>query len=111
MSMTREQLVLSIKSAEQALKAAKTDLEAFDDAPEQNRFGSLEKAEEILTERLDERARDACEGAGKRGASAYKCRFTVGDVAYIGTVKIDYNRHDKTYYFVDEVSFSYEIVG
>jgi hypothetical protein len=53
-------------------------------------------------------ASNACEGSHKFGRDEYTFKFKVGDKRYAGTAKVDYNRHDKTYYYVEDVEIKYE---
>ena len=36
----------------------------------------------------------------------YEQEFMVGDVVYVATLKCEYNRHDKRYYYLDGQEFS-----
>ena len=47
-----------------------------------------------------------CEGAGNCGMDKYTQEFIVGDMHYIATLTVEYNRHDKTYYYIDETDFT-----
>ena len=104
---TRTELEDALSAALKAVESAKSALYAFDTAAENNVYPSIADAKDELTEKLLEIARDDCEGAGNVGAPEYTAEFMVDGVAYIGTLKVDYNRHDKTYYYVDGHKFSY----
>jgi len=95
----------NVKDAEAALVAANAALDDFDSAPEQNVFASLEAAG-VLEDRLRDRAFQDCEGAGNCGDDTYTQEFIVDGVHYIGTLTVEYNRHDKTYYFIEHAEFS-----
>lgn len=105
---TKEQLLLNIKTCEEALLAADTELNEFVDAPENNVFATLGEAERELKKRLREKAHDACEGSYCCGDDEYKQEFIVDGVHYMATLTVEYNRHDKTYYYVDSADFSYK---
>jgi hypothetical protein len=104
---TREDLQANITAAEKNLNAAKEGLAAFDALPSNNVFETLAKAEGVLEDKLRGLASADCEGSYNRGADEYTQEFIVDGVHYIGTLKVEYNRHDKTYYYVEEASFSY----
>ena len=106
---TREELQSAVSKAEKALASAKAALLAFDTAPPNNNFASLEAAEDELTERLADAAADACDAPGCFGDDKYVAEFTVDGVAYIGTLEVEYNRHDKKYYYVEKTTFSYVV--
>jgi hypothetical protein len=53
-------------------------------------------------------ARDACEGSYCFGDDEYTQDFYVGDDLYRATLTVEYNRHDKTYYYVDGDEFKTE---
>lgn len=38
----------------------------------------------------------------------YEQEFIVSGVRYLGTLECEYNRHDKTYYYVEDAKFSYK---
>jgi uncharacterized protein YchJ len=96
----------TITTARAALQRAEQALAAFKASPENNVFRSLEHAQDELTEKLLDLAAEACEGSHVHGLYEYTQEFIVDDKRYIATVKVEYNRHDKRYYFVDGHSYS-----
>lgn len=66
----------------------------------------MEIAITAVEEKLEDEARNDCEGAGNCGAEEYTQEFMVAGVVHVGTLKVEYNRHDKTYYYVDGSKFS-----
>lgn len=108
--MTREALKAAIKHAQERLNAAQAAYDDFDQAAENNVFESLEAAE-ALEDALSNRAFQDCEGAGNCGANVYEQEFMVGDVVYVATLECEYNRHDKTYYYLDGSEFSIKEKG
>lgn len=107
-----------IEELEHALATAKAVVdhiaeklhEAIQD-PINNVFTTLEKARVVLSRRMKQEAMDACEGSHCMGMEQYTQIFYVDDGAgpiekYIATANIEYNRHDKTYYYVDSFEFS-----
>ncbi len=104
--MAKESLQQSIDAARAQLAEAEAALAAFVAAPENNVFASLDEASAELEERLSGQAREDCEGAYNCGADEYSQEFIVDGVSYIATYRPEYNRHDKTYYYVEEAEFS-----
>ncbi len=107
---TKEQLEQKIQECEKALLAAKSELQEFIDSPENNVFPTLEKALKELKERLFNQAKEDCEGSYNCGAEQYNQEFIVDGVHYMATLDVEYNRHDKTYYYVERhySKFSYK---
>ena len=104
-TQTRETLKAEINAAKKALEAAQQAYDEFDQAAENNVFASLEDAES-LEEVLADRAFQDCQGAYNCGSPSYEQEFMVDGVAYVATLKCEYNRHDKTYYYLEEREFS-----
>lgn len=94
------QVTLALTTAEEALALAIADVN-------NNVYDNLEKACSIIEERLQDKAHNACEGSYSRGEDTHKQLFIVDGVKYEAVLEVEYNRHDKTYYFVDGSSFSY----
>jgi len=106
MAMNKSELESALKLARQQVEESTAALKAIEMAPENNVFASLQEAEDTLSERLREEAFNDCEGAGNCGADAYVQEFIVDGVHYIGTLQVEYNRHDKTYYYIEETSWT-----
>lgn len=104
-AQTRETLKAEINIAQKALEAAKQAYDDFDQAAENNVFPTL-KAAESLEDVLANRAFQDCEGAGNCGSPSYEQEFIVDGVVYVATLEVEYNRHDKTYYYLDGQEFS-----
>ncbi len=104
--MTREELLARVEQAETFLRSVKADLEAFDKAPENNRFDDLEIAKGAIEDRLLAAAELDCEGAYNYGAPEYTQKFYVGDTLYNGILQCQYNRHDKKYYYIEDYEFT-----
>jgi hypothetical protein len=100
----------AVESAKKALVAAENALYDFITSPENNVFEALDQALSILEDRMEDVAREACEGSHCMGLDVYTQEFIVDDVHYLATLKCEYNRHDKTYYYLDEREFSYEVI-
>jgi hypothetical protein len=94
----------AIRDASGLLSKATMRKRDFESLLENNDFPSLEEAESWLEERLHEYACEDCEGSYNCGIDEYKQRFTVAGVLYKATLRVDYNRHDKRYYYTDGVT-------
>lgn len=106
MNEKRKELEEVVASARKTLKLAVKSLNEFDRAPEQNVYPDMDTAEGTLEDKLYARAEKACEGSHNVGDDFYEQEFIVADVHYIARLDVEYNRHDKTYYYVDETTFS-----
>jgi hypothetical protein len=106
---TLKELQDNVKSATIALEKATMALEIFKSSPQNNVFESVEKACSELEDRLTNQASDDCEGSHNCGQSEYHQEFIVDGVHYIATLTCEYNRHDKTYYFIDTSKFTYKV--
>lgn len=103
---TKEQLVANLNAAKSAVEAAQAALEAFETSIENNVFDSMEAAEGTLEERLYKQAHADCEGSYNCGQDEYTQDFIVEGKRFRATLKCEYNRHDKTYYYIDGSDFS-----
>ena len=72
---------------------------------------NIESAECALMEKFRDMAFDDCEGAGNCGDDEYTQKFIVDGKIYLGTGLFQYNRHDKTYYYIDDSNWSCKIIG
>lgn len=107
----KEKLEQDIADAKRALQDAEAALLLWTKKAENNVFATLEDAEGEVEEMLRGRAHEDCEGSYNCGAEVYDQEFMVDGVKYVGTLKCEYNRHDKTYYYLEEADFSVEKVG
>ena len=105
--MTREELESEVSRCEKALYTAKQKLEAFDDAIENYVFETLDDAADEIEYALRVKASTAS-GKNCWGDDEYRRPFIVDGVKYVGILKCEYNRFDKTYYYLDSSSFSYK---
>lgn len=103
--MTREELAAELTAARIRVDELERAIKRIDTAPENNVFASLEEAERVLAIRLECEASEDCEGAGNCGADAYVQEFIVDGTHYIGTLEVEYNRHDKTYYYIESTNW------
>lgn len=102
---SREELELAVKAAEAALAAAQLALYQFDTSIENNVYSSLEEAEGEIEDKLLQEAFEDCQGAYNCGAPEYTQLFMVDGKKYLATLTVEYNRHDKTYYYIDGSDF------
>jgi hypothetical protein len=107
----KEHLDREVSRARIALAAAGRALELFESRPENNVFASVEEAASALENRLMDKAHDDCEGSHNCGLDVYTQEFIVDGKHYIAKLKCEYNRHDKTYYYVDGHTFTTEPVA
>ena len=106
--ITREMLMEQLKNCQSALLVAKQQLDQFDSLAENNVFATMEEAEGEMEDILRRRAYDDCEGAYNCGDREYRQEFMVGDKKYVAISEFQYNRHDKTYYYIEEEDFRIE---
>lgn len=112
---TQKGFTVNKKDHLDAISKAKSDLAnaeaayiAFQASPEQNVFASMEEAEGVLEDRLRDQAYEDCQGAYNCGADTYVQDFSVEGKSYRFTLTCEYNRHDKTYYYIEESSYKIE---
>jgi hypothetical protein len=108
---SKEELEANLKQARLAVAEAELALEAWAEKPENNVFPDMDTATYEVEEALQTMARNDCEGAHNRGAPSYSRRFMVDGKTYEGTLTVEYNRHDKTYYYVDESEFTFKEIA
>lgn len=106
---TKIELEQAVNAAKKALEQAELNLLNYKFSAEDNVYKSLEEAIEEVTEKLEDQASEDCEGSYNCGLDEYCCPFSVDGVNYIGILRCDYGRHDKTYYFVDRAVFTYKL--
>ena len=70
--------------------------------------GALKDLEDYIYDVAYEWASRDCEGSHNCGNDSYLVSFKVGDKIYTVDVGFSYNRHDKTYYYVERFGDSHE---
>lgn len=108
--MNKIELEAAVAAAKANLGAAEKELSDFLASPLNNVFESVEQASGELEDRLRDMANEDCEGAGNCGLEEYEQEFIVDGVHYIGKLSVEYDRHDKTYYYIDRARFTIEPV-
>lgn len=97
----------AVTQAQTELESAISELDAFVDGPENNRFADVDTARAELEDRFRSRAYAECEDSYNCGQPQYTQEFTTDDgKSWLFVMDVEYNRHDKTYYYVDGVSIS-----
>lgn len=104
---SKSELTANIRAARLALKAAEQALVEWSDKAENNVYTDLDEAIAYVEEALLSRAAADCEGSYNCGDATYTREFIIDGVTYIGTLTCEYNRHDKTYYYVDGSEFKW----
>lgn len=108
LSAAAEAYVQSLKNiiaeGEKTLAATKSALHDFESLPENNVYATLEDADE-LEDILRDQASEDCEGSYNCGAPEYRRELMVDGVKYVAILSVDYDRHDKTYYYIYGSSF------
>lgn len=104
---TKEHYLCDIKQAEIALSAAQKALADFLRLPENNKFTDLDDAVATIEDQLRDKASNDCEGSHNCGVDKYKQLFMVNEDTYLGVLICEYNRHDKTYYYLENADFTY----
>jgi len=105
---TRQELEAVISAAKLTLKRAREALQEWESLAENNRYDDMGTAEQEIAERLERQAVKDCRGSYNCGADCYTQDFIVGEKTYRGTLTCEYNRHDKTYYYVESCEFTCE---
>lgn len=94
-----------IKRAKQDIALAAAGIEDLEGEACNNVYDSLEDAVDHIEEALLEKASEACEGSYCLGLDTYTQMFMVDGEVYKATLKVEYNRHDKRFYYVDGSTF------
>lgn len=109
-----------IKETTEELKKLQKDIQeahvALEKLNEQYRFeitksennvytGDKDTALMFIEEYLISRAEDDCRGKYNCGQSEYKQNVTINGTKYLCTLTVEYNRHDKTYYYIEYTDF------
>lgn len=105
---TKQDLEAAVKAARLAYEFAQKELADFEQSAENHRYATIQEGF-YLEDDLTDRASEDCEGSYNIGADEYRQEFIVDDKKYVAILyDIEYNRHDKRYYFVDGHKFRVE---
>ena len=109
--MNRENLEEIEVVCSRALSLVQNALIAWDAVAEHNVFSTLDGARGTIEELLIDQAMADCEGSDTCGAEQYSREFLVAGTKYVGILDCEYDRYNKTYYYLENYEFSYrEIV-
>lgn len=106
MSNERQALVDNVDHYVKQLNAAVAELDRWDSLPDNHKYRTLAAAEGHLKDWLCDKAHADCERRGEAGQNQYTQEFSVAGKRYRAVLVVEYNRHDKTYYYVDGTEFS-----
>ncbi len=111
--MTKAEMDEKVKFHQSEIARLEAEKEGIDSLLENNQYKDHDDAEGAIDERFRSVAFEACQGAYNYGDDQYTQRYQVADdpAIYEATVKIEYNRHDKMYYYIDGVDYSYKVVS
>lgn len=106
---TEEKLEAAVEKAQKQLDAAVSALTAFRTTAEYHTYKTLDEALGAMEDLLYGQAHADCEGSYNCGNDEYTQDFTVDGVVYTAKMTFEYNRHDKTYYYIEGSDFSYAV--
>ncbi len=107
---TKLDLKAAVAFAQANLRAAEKALAEFNSLAENNVFDDKRKAEGFAENACDNMAHEDCEGAGNCGESEYTQDYMVNGEKFRCTATYEYNRHDKTYYYIDGRDYKHEAI-
>jgi hypothetical protein len=99
---------LIVRDMEISLSEATSNLYNLRKDIQNHIYESVEKAKGFLYDQFDNEAENDCEGSGNCGCDEYSQDFIVDGKKYTAIGKFEYDRHDKTYYYIDGCEFSYK---
>lgn len=100
------ELEAAVQQARIELHTAESALAEFMSYAENNVFATLDEASYKIEDRLMSMSADDCAGADNCGHPKYTQEFMVDGLVFVATLDCEYNRHDKTYYYLDYYKFS-----
>ena len=109
MTMTKlEEISTILEYTRIAYIEAKAAMTEYELSPEANTFVTIEDAVGTIEDKLLAEANADCEGSYNCGADVYTRTFYVNGVAYVGTLSVEYNRHDKEFYYCENYEFTHK---
>ena len=107
--MDKKQIAADIATHQKAIAVLEQSLDDFDSLLENNQYADHEYAQESITERFHSIAHEQCQGAYNCGDPIFKQQFQIdgNPNMFEASVEFEYNRHDKTYYYIDETNYGY----
>lgn len=107
---SKASLEANMIAAEKVWLEAKQKLNDFKCKLELHTYDSIGQAIKAVEKFLLKQANEDCEIAGDQGAEEYTQQFVVQGFLYEGKLVVEYNRHDKKYYYVDSSTFTFVAV-
>lgn len=101
-----EELRLEITAREYSLASFRLALAQELVKPENNIFTSMRSAADHLYDALQNLAEEDCEGSHSCGQEKYEQQFIVDSDKYTAVLDVEYNRHDKKYYYIENTKFT-----
>lgn len=95
-----------IHNLKEELVSSETQLYLLESSAEYNNFANMTIAEASIYDKLEAEAHSDCEGSYNCGSPQYTQQFYVNNVLYEGILDVEYNRHDKTYYYIENTDFT-----
>ena len=95
-----------VKKLKQDVKEAEQVYNGLFYHPKNNKFTDQQLAEATINVMLEDLASSDCEGSYNCRSPQYTQQFYVNDVLYEGVLDVEYNRHDKTYYYIENSDFT-----
>jgi hypothetical protein len=107
---TLNTLLMELDIAQTNAAKAHQALDTFNALPENNVYPTIKDALTDIGIDLLNKAEVDCEGSYNYGANEYTQLFMVDSKTYLATLTVEYSRHDRRYYYVDDSELSYEPV-
>lgn len=107
---TKEDIQEAIKTLQKYVGQLEQRLAEIEGDINNHIYPDLDTAMGNLEGLFDSWANNDCEGSHCCGSPEYTQEFIVDDVKYMGIGLYEYNRHDKTYYYIDGSSFKYVLL-
>jgi hypothetical protein len=98
-----------IDTSEKSIAALKATIQDMKKDLCMHCYESHDTAEAAIHAKLDEEAHNDCEGSYNCGAECYFQEYTISgspDI-YVAKLSVEYNRHNRTYYFVEGTEYSF----
>lgn len=107
--MNREQIAAEIYAHQKSIEVLEQSLMDIDSSMENNQYTDQKNAEYSITKRFEGIAQKQCEGAYNCGDEQFQQRYQItgNPNVFEATVKFEYNRHDKTYDYIEGTTYSY----
>ncbi len=104
-------IAAQIADHNKAIAALEQQIDSIDSALENNVYVSHDAAERAIFTRYKNIASEACEGSYCCGNREYRQQYKLkGDATiFEALVTFEYNRHDKTYYYIDGIDYSFSV--